>query len=845
MRNATPYAKGQEVVINKIIRHNKLRTTVLYVGVLAVIFLITLMLLPPFANLLGGQTSMLSVHLLMELFAVIIAMLIVMVSWHTFDTADVRSGSFIICGFLIVASCDLMHALTYRGMPALFAESSTPRAIFFWLMGRTFEVTTLALIALKYSPALSKWLWLGLGVVTSGVIVWIGSFHIDVFPVTFVQDQGVTEFKATYEYALCILNVAVAAMFWVRAERTGLSLDYLLSLSSFVMGIGEIAFTSYVAPSDVQNIFGHSYKIAAYSLLYWATFATSIRAPFDALRQSEGKLRDSERRLLDILNRSPIAVRIAVKQGGEVVFFNPRYADLIKNHDSTGDDPKGYYSRPEDYEAVMADLTLGHSVINRQTELRLPDGSTIWTLASYMPIQYQDDDAVLGWFYDISELMTAEEEIKHLAFFDQLTHLPNRQLLMDRLQHAFATSGRSGRQGALLFIDIDHFKTLNDSLGHHVGDLLLQQVATRFESCVRECDTVSRLGGDEFVVLLEELSEQPLEAATQAEAVGEKIFAALSQPFQLEKIVFRCTASIGVTLFSGNKQARDELMKQADIAMYEAKKAGRNTMCFFDRQMQEVINNYVALEGEMHHALEKQQFHLYYQIQVDSSNHSIGAEALIRWIHPERGSISPAQFIPLSEETGLILPIGQWVLETACAQLKNWENSALTNNLVLSVNVSARQFRQADFVDQVQSAVRRHAINPTLLKLELTEGMLLQNIADTIATMKVLKDFGVQFSLDDFGTGYSSLQYLKRLPLDQLKIDQSFVRDLAVDSSDKAIVRTITAMAQSLNLEVIAEGVETEEQRLFLLSIGCTQFQGYLFGKPAPIGQFEALLRQD
>jgi EAL domain-containing protein (putative c-di-GMP-specific phosphodiesterase class I) len=288
----------------------------------------------------------------------------------------------------------------------------------------------------------------------------------------------------------------------------------------------------------------------------------------------------------------------------------------------------------------------------------------------------------------------------------------------------------------------------------------------------------------------------------------------------------------------------DELFKHADIAMYQAKKSGRNTLRFFDPAMQETINARVALEGELRKALEQQQFQLYYQAQVDSSHRALGVEALIRWIHPEKGMVSPAQFIPLAEETGLILPIGRWVLETACAQIKTWQQSELSNDFVLAVNVSAKQFRQADFVAQVQDAVRRHAIDPTLLKLELTESLLLENIEDTIETMRALKETGVQFSLDDFGTGYSSLQYLKRLPLNQLKIDQSFVRDIAVDSSDKAIVRTIIAMARGLNLEVIAEGVETEEQRQLLLEKGCAHFQGYLFSKPVPIEQLEEKLRQ-
>ena len=436
------------------------------------------------------------------------------------------------------------------------------------------------------------------------------------------------------------------------------------------------------------------------------------------------------------------------------------------------------------------------------------------------------------------------DEIKNLAFYDPLTHQPNRRLLLDRLRQALASSARNGRQGALLFIDLDNFKTLNDTLGHNLGDLLLQQVAQRLTSCVREGDTVARLGGDEFVAMLEDLSEHALESAAQTEEVGEKILAALSQPYQLAMHEYRSSASIGATLFSGHQQSIEELLKQADIAMYQAKKASRNTLRFFDPKMQDAVNAHAALEGELRKALESQQFHLHYQIQVDSSRRPLGAEALIRWLHPERGLALPAQFIPLAEETGLILPIGLWVLETACAQLKAWQKNALTRDLVLAVNVSAKQFRQEDFVAQVRATVQRHAINPALLKLEITESLLLEKVDDTIATMNALHEIGVQFSLDDFGTGYSSLQYLRKLPLDQLKIDQSFISDIAPNINDETIVHTIIAMAQSLNLDVIAEGVETEEQLQLLLSNGCTHYQGYLFGKPLPIAQFEASLKE-
>ena len=445
---------------------------------------------------------------------------------------------------------------------------------------------------------------------------------------------------------------------------------------------------------------------------------------------------------------------------------------------------------------------------------------------------------------DITLRKEAEERIQDLAFYDPLTHLPNRRLLLDRLSHAMASSARNNRDGALLFLDLDHFKSLNDTLGHDMGDLLLQQVAERLISCVREGDTVARLGGDEFVVLLEDLSELSLEAAAQTETIGEKIVAVLNQPYQLGSHEHQTTSSIGVALFSDHNQSLEDLLKHADIAMYQAKKLGRNRLSFFDPYMQDAINTRVDMEHELRKALDQQQFQLHYQIQVDSTGLALGAEALIRWNHPERGMISPFHFIPLAEDTGLILPIGQWVLETACAQIKQWQSQKIMRKLVLSVNVSAKQFLQLDFAKQVQEVVQRHGIDPNRLKLELTESMLLDKIDHIIATMNALKMIGIRFSLDDFGTGYSSLQYLKKLPLNQLKIDQSFVRDIATDQSDKAIVLTIITMAHSLGLGVIAEGVETEEQRQFLLENKCMHYQGYLFSKPVAIDEFEALLRK-
>tara|TARA_R110002050_G_scaffold57423_5_gene129242 strand:- start:162226 stop:165771 length:3546 start_codon:yes stop_codon:yes gene_type:complete len=450
----------------------------------------------------------------------------------------------------------------------------------------------------------------------------------------------------------------------------------------------------------------------------------------------------------------------------------------------------------------------------------------------------------VGTLIDITKSKQAEQEIEDLAYYDPLTHLPNRRLMIDRVNHAMAASARSEKKGALLFLDLDHFKTLNDTLGHDMGDILLQQVAVRLTSCVREGDTVSRFGGDEFVVLLEDLSVLAIDAATQAEDIANKFLNNLNLPFQLSNHIYTSSTSIGITLFDGHHIGVDELLKQADIAMYQAKNDGRNAVRFFNPEMQTKITAHAKLENELKQAIKQQQFELYYQMQVDNSQTPLGAEALLRWIHPKRGIVSPLDFIPLAEQNGAIQEIGQWVINTACAQLKIWQQDTVTSELTLSINVSAKQFHQSDFISQIKTAIEQHAINPSRLKLELTESLLLNDVEDTIANMKALAAIGIQFSLDDFGTGYSSLQYLKKLPLYQLKIDKSFIDHIVSDSDDQSIVSTIIVMAHSLGLSVIAEGVETEAQQQLLLTKGCTLYQGYLYSKPLPITEFEALIRK-
>ncbi|MGQ0712057.1 MAG: sensor domain-containing protein [Rhodoferax sp.] len=484
-----------------------------------------------------------------------------------------------------------------------------------------------------------------------------------------------------------------------------------------------------------------------------------------------------------------------------------------------------------------ADLFAHRTFHDFQYQRRLPDGSILWASISGAPV-FDAQGRFTGYRgigRNITERKRDEDRIERLAFYDPLTGLPNRRLLMDRLHSALALRERDGSTGALLFIDLDNFKDLNDTRGHDVGDELLKQVAIRLSQCVREADTVARLGGDEFVVMLQMLSPHAEEAAADVEAVGRKVLAVLNQPFRLGGIEHHSTPSMGVAMFQHEHVTIEELLKRADLAMYQAKAAGRNTLRFFDPAMQAAATARASVEADLRQALVRDELVLYYQPVVDALERTIGVDALVRWVHPTRGIVSPGEFIPVAEQTGLVIDIGLWVLRAACQQLVLWSHTPHTRALSISVNVSARQFRSPGFTQQVLDVLRQTGANPYRLKLELTESLLLTDFADVADKMSELRSIGVSFSLDDFGTGYSSLSYLKQLPLDHLKIDQSFVRGVLTDPNDAAIARTILTLAASLDLGVVAEGVEITGQRDFLMQHGCRSFQGYLFGRPVPV----------
>ncbi|MEH0166804.1 EAL domain-containing protein [Paucibacter sp. JuS9] len=908
-----------------------------------------------------------SVHLLLEMFAVVVSVMVASMAWHAAGRQGAGKPKLLLYGFTVVAGVDLFHAISFDGMPSLLSDAGTAKAIFFWLCGRTIEVVTVLLVAARLEPPGRRGVWLALAVLTIAVLFLVGTFRLDALPTIFVVGTGVTPFKARLEYVLLAANLAAGAWLFLRSRSEEQPRLIWLATACVVTGIGELAFTTYVATSDFLNLFGHLYKLLSYSLIYRAVFYSSVQEPYALLERAEQLLQKRNQELDAILKNVPVTI-VQLDRELRLSYANPAYASqvglgvvvcegrslfesmrpewiphvkpfieqamagrraefdfevisaaghpeniwatIVPEHSQGPEvdgvlaifkdnterdrarrllaesmheiselkaaldahaivavtDARGVITRVNDKFCTISKYPRGelvgstHRLINSghhpksffvdlwktissgqvwNGEIcnRAKDGSLYWvhtTIVPFiggqgLPVQY------IAIRADITERKRAEQSAQRMALYDALTGLPNRRLMSDRLHQALAASARDGQHGALLLLDLDHFKQVNDSLGHDQGDEMLRQVARRLQASTRQIDTVARMGGDEFVIVLGDLSADAAVATALAGSIADKVRKAVNEPYQLNGMQVDSSPSIGMLIFRGDSLSEEELLKRADMALYQAKELGRDRKCFFDPAHQAQNLERIQLLHELKQALPNEQLRLHYQPVVESNGQVLGYEALLRWQHPGRGMVSPAEFIPLAEQSGLIFVIGKWVLEQACKQLAEWRGEPGMDALTLAVNVSARQFKDPQFVDCVEAALRDSGASPTLLWIELTESMLHSDIDETIAKMARLKRLGVRFSLDDFGTGYSSLSYLSRMPIDQLKIDRSFVRDITCNPNAASIASTIISLASSMNLDVIAEGVESAEQFNLLKQLGCQAFQGYFFGKPTAV----------
>lgn len=934
---------------------------------LALVLMLLAIALPPIAIFTTRPADYLSVHLLLEMFAISVSLMIASTAWNSQGEDQDSMAKGMVFGFTSVAGLDILHTLYYPSMPALIVEGSTNTAIFFWLSSRAVEVSVLFLASLNLRLPGSRRLWLVAGITLVISLFIIATQRPEWLPLTHIPGSGLTPLKNACEYLLCAANLGLALWLFIRSRQTQSNQDLWLGTACFITAMAELAFTQYQSVSEFINLFGHLYKVAAYCFFYLAIFQIAVRKPYGLLMSRENRIREQETELNNLLSNLPVGVA-RLDESLRLRYANPTLIRSLDRHPETvlgqavsdlllpevdlkitphllnalqgaRSDLDLQYQRPDGSDAyasclivperqvsgreagVLAIFTdtserernrkklldslreiaeikaaldahaivaitdargvitqvndkfcaisqyarselIGctHSLINsghhpheffqdlwrtiRHGEVwsgeicnRAKDGSLYWVQSTIMPLMGKDGlaEQYIAIRADITKRKRIEEAAQRMALHDSLTGLANRRLMNERLVHALHNSRRHSQHGALLLLDLDHFKEINDTLGHPIGDQLLKEVAARLQAIMRQNDTLARLGGDEFVVILEELGGSQESAMQRASDAGEKIRQALSEPYLLEGHVTEITPSIGVVLFDSLQQNADELIKQADMALYKAKDAGRDQLCFFDNDLQREINLRAQLQRELRMAIEQNELRLFYQPVVDTKGQTLGYEALLRWKSPQRGLVPPAQFIPLAEQSGLIIVIGHWVLLSACQQLAEWQHDPKREALTIAVNISARQLSQTDFVHQVLEVLGRTGAPASRLRLEITESMLQHDLAVTIGKMQTLRQIGVRFSLDDFGTGYSSMSYLKHMPLDQLKIDKSFVDQILTDRTDSAIARTVVTLAENLGLQVVAEGVETREQWEFLVSIGCPSFQGYLFGKPEPL----------
>ena len=825
---------------------------VFFLIVFAIVIFICIRLFQRELHITYNTPNFLSIHTLLELFSIAVSATLALQAWLLFPHNLSKHRLVIGAVFLSVGLLDLFHTLSYNGMPFFFTESSTEKATWFWIFARGTETLAILYIMIQKDQEVSfvqkRWYFIISFVytvfLTVGVIIWM-----DWLPVLVIEGQGVTKLKFTGEMLFCTgHSIAIYLAFKNYRQQKKEALLTLMTAFVFLL-IAEIEFTQYKSVYDLDNLLGHIFKIAGYYYLLKGIYLATLDEPFKKKREAEEALRISENNLKSITSTLGEGVFV-LDQDMRVTFLNPAGERLLG---WTQDELLGkkmhlmvHYQRPDgtyypEDECPVNETIKYAKTYRTEEDLFIRKGGESFPVA-YVTTPIIRNGEVKGSvtvFRDISDLKRTEQVIHQLSYHDALTGLPNRLLFNNSLKIALDYACRNQQVLAVLFLDLDRFKNVNDSLGHSFGDLLLQDVANRLKNVLGERGIVSRLGGDEVTILLSDISH-PQDAGRIASKISEE----LVKPYHIAGAEIYISASMGISLYPFDGDNPVLLLRNADIAMYRAKEQGRNSYQYFTPDMKTSAMEQIELENHLRRALERKEFVVYYQPQIDiPSGNVVGMEALIRWNRKGKEIIPPNIFIPLAEETGLILSIGEWVLHQACMQNKEWQDAGF-EPLRVSVNLSAQQFLQRDLVKTVKKILEETGLEARYLELEITESVAMKNETHVIDTLHRLKSLGIEISFDDFGTGYSSLNYLKKYPIHTLKIDRSFIKDIPANHEDAAIATSIIAIAKSLNMEVIAEGVETENQKDFLLNSGCNIMQGFLFGKPMEAREITRLLTE-
>jgi diguanylate cyclase (GGDEF)-like protein/PAS domain S-box-containing protein len=818
-------------------------------------FLLTLAAMPfvlvsliPSLRFSIAPAGFLPLHLLAETLTLLLSLLIFSIGWFNGSRQQASRITLLASLFLAVGLLDLAHLLSFPGMPDFVMPASQQQSTHFWMLSRQLGGLALLLAALlpwqSVWPARLRRPLLGVCLLLTALAYWAVFFHPD-----WLAPMDTAPFKTHANQVVIGLYLLAAGLLYHRLKQPQQQRVHDLFFAAALMLLSEWGFSLYAGATDALHLLSHAYKIAACLLIYRAVFIDSVREPLLRLRRSEAEAWRERERVEVTLDSLGEAV-VTIDALGRIEYLNPAAEKMLGQSKAQArgknfsdvlnivNEPAHHMppaERPDDSPSAFPQA--GHLMLINAA------GDEFYIEDSAAPMVNQEGDTIgaVLIYRDVSERRKYERQLAWQATHDSLTGLPNRALFRERLDQAILLARRTGQKGAILFVDLDNFKTINDTLGHSAGDILLKIVADRLRQDLRESDTVARFGGDEFVLLMHNCPQ-----GHDFEEVARRLLSSIAEPYELNGQHIFTSASIGITTFPADPPELDAeaLLRNADIAMYQVKERGRGGYRFFTLDMNAALKERLELSNGLRGAISHHEFTLHYQpkVSLQTDGAVCGMEALLRWRHPQRGFISPAIFIPIAEEYGLIGAIGQWVLNEACRQMRCWLDAGLSPPPI-AINLSLEQCRTDNLASQIRQALRQHGLDGTHLQVEITESTVMRDTKAMIKLLQELREIGIRLAIDDFGTGYSSLAYLRRFPIDYLKIDKSFIDDVDVKANNGAIARAIIAMAHSLGMRVIAEGVETESQLAFLMGEACDEIQGYLFSKPLPADDIEALMR--